>query len=166
MGRCRLTSTVALCLLALASAKVVGADAQERFGHSAEMRRFESGNYYVHGVFGADVETDLLVDTGSGYVALTRATFARVKDLPGVTYLRDIAGSMANGKVLQVPVYRVASLKLGETCVLTDIEVAVMASGTRDILGLSALRKVEPFALQLEPPMLYLSSCVADAVAL
>lgn len=159
MGRCQVLSII--CWLACAGAS---ANAQERFSHVAEMRRVESGNYYVHGIFGAGVETDLLVDTGSGYVALTRDTFARIKDLPGVTYLRDIAGTMANGKLLEVPLYRVASLRLGESCVLTDIEVAVMPGGTRDILGLSALRKVEPFALQLEPPMLYLSSCV-DVVA-
>jgi hypothetical protein len=73
---------------------------------------------------------------------------------------------MANGKRLNVAVYRVASLKLGENCVLTDVEVAVMPGATRDILGLSALRKVEPFALQLEPPVLYLSSCATDALAL
>jgi predicted aspartyl protease len=141
------------------------ADAAERFTHTAEMHRVESGNYYVQGIFGTGVETDLLVDTGSGYVALTRATFTRIKDLPGVTYLRNISGSMANGKQLNVPVYRVASLKLGESCVLTDVEVAVMPGATRDILGLSALRKVEPFALQLEPPVLYLTSC-ADALEL
>jgi predicted aspartyl protease len=138
----------------------------ERFAHSAQMHRVESGNYYVHGVFSAGVETDLLVDTGSGYVALTRATFARVKDLPGVTYLRDIAGSMANGKQLNVQVYRIASLRLGESCVLTDVEVAVLPGATRDILGLSALRRVEPFALQLEPPVLYLSACGSSASAL
>jgi predicted aspartyl protease len=146
-----------LALPAIASA--------ERFSYSAEMHRVESGNYYVHGSFGAGVETELLVDTGSGYVALTRETFARLKGSPGVTYLRDIAGSMANGKVLSVPVYRVASLKLGSSCVLNDVEVAVMPGGTRDILGLSALRKAEPFALQLEPPVLYLSTCLVEGLA-
>jgi predicted aspartyl protease len=156
---------LALTTALLGASLFCAADAAERFTYSAEMRRVESGNYYVHGIFGAGVETDLLVDTGSGYVALTRATFARVKDLPGVTYLRNIAGSMANGKQLNVPVYRIASLQLGESCVLTDVEIAVMPGATRDILGLSALRKVEPFALQLEPPVLYLSSCVADALA-
>lgn len=150
----------------LSALPLFSAAAAERFTHSAEMRRVESGNYYVHGIFGTGVETDLLVDTGSGYVALTRGTFARIKDLPGVTYLRNIAGSMANGKQLNVAVYRVASLKLGDNCVLTDVEVAVMPGATRDILGLSALRKVEPFALQLEPPVLYLSSCVSDVLAL
>ena len=150
----------------LGASLLFAAGAAERFAHSAEMQRVESGNYYVHGIFGAGVETDLLVDTGSGYVALTRATFARLKDLPGVTYLRNIAGSMANGKQLNVAVYRIASLQLGDSCVLTDVEVAVMPGATRDILGLSALRKVEPFALQLEPPVLYLSSCAADALAL
>lgn len=159
MIRCRskLISLLALLALpALASA--------ERFSYTADMHRVDSGNYYVHGSFGPGVETDLLVDTGSGYVALTRSTFARIKDLPGVTYLRDIAGSMANGKVLNVPVYRVASLKVGTSCVLTDVEVAVMPGGTRDILGLSALRKAEPFAMQLEPPVLYLSSCVVEGL--
>jgi predicted aspartyl protease len=153
--------TVSLSVLPLCSA-----DGAERFTHSATMSRVESGNYYVHGVFGAGVETDMLVDTGSGYVALTRTTFARIKHLPGVRYLRDISGSMANGKQLKVAVYRVASLKLGENCVLTDVEVAVMPGATRDILGLSALRKVEPFALQLEPPVLYLTSCATDALEL
>lgn len=160
MTRCR---THLVTLLALLVFPAVGA--AERFAHSAEMRRVESGNYYVHGIFGAGVETDLLVDTGSGYVALTRDTFARVKDLPGVTYLREIAGSMANGKLLNVSVYRVASLKLGASCILTDVEVAVMPGGTRDILGLSALRKVEPFAMQLEPPVLLLSSCLVEGLA-
>lgn len=158
-----------VCTLVLASLcvlPVIAADAAERFTHAAEMQRVESGNYYVHGIFGTGVETDLLVDTGSGYVALTRTTFARIKDLPGVVYLRDIAGSMANGKRLNVPVYRVASLQIGESCVLTDVEVAVLPGATRDILGLSALRKVEPFALQLDPPVLYLSSCVSNAVVL
>ena len=161
MGHYRIAWIAVLSAVTLASAR-----AEERFAHSADMRRVESGNYYVQGVFAAGVETELLVDTGSGYVALTRDTFARIKTLPGVTYLRDIAGSMANGKRLNVPVYRVASLTLGENCVLTDIEVAVMPGGTRDILGLSALRKVEPFALQLDPPVLLMSSCQAGALAL
>jgi predicted aspartyl protease len=157
---------LAIMTISLGALPLGSAGAAERFTHSAEMQRVDSGNYYVHGVFESGIETDLLVDTGSGYVALTRATFARLKDLPGVTYLRDISGSMANGKRLNVAVYRVASLKLGENCVLTDVEVAVMPGATRDILGLSALRKVEPFALQLEPPVLYLSSCATDALAL
>jgi predicted aspartyl protease len=156
----------ALVLASFGALPMLAANAAERFTHAAEMQKVESGNYYVHGIFGAGVETDLLVDTGSGYVALTRATFARIKDLPGVVYLRDIAGSMANGKQLNVPVYRVASLQLGESCVLTDVEVAVLPGATRDILGLSALRKVEPFALQLEPPVLYLSSCVSNSLVL
>lgn len=158
-----------VCTLAIAwlsALPITTADAADRFAHTAKMQRVESGNYYVHGTFAAGIETDLLVDTGSGYVALTRSTFARIKDLPGVVYLRDIAGSMANGKQLNVPVYRVASLQIGESCLLNDVEVAVLPGATRDILGLSALRKVEPFALQLEPPVLFLSSCVSSAIEL
>jgi clan AA aspartic protease (TIGR02281 family) len=157
--RCCTNLITLLAVLALPAA-----GAAERFSHSAAMHRVESGNYYVHGSFGAGVETDLLVDTGSGYVALTRDTFERIKALSEVTYLRDISGSMANGKRMNVSVYRVASLRIGESCVLTDVEVAVMPGGTRDILGLSALRKVEPFAMQLDPPVLYLSACVVDGL--
>lgn len=156
-------STHVIALLAMLALPALAA--ADRFSYSADMHRVDSGNYYVHGSFGPGAETDLLVDTGSGYVALTRSTFSRIKDLPGVTYLREIAGSMANGKTLNVPVYRVASLKVGASCVLTDVEVAVMPGGTRDILGLSALRKAEPFAMQLEPPVLYLSSCLVEGFA-
>jgi predicted aspartyl protease len=66
---------------------------------------------------------------------------------------------MANGKLLEAPVYRVAELAIGETCRLTDVEVAVLPSGARDILGLSALKRLGPFAMQMSPPQLWLSDC-------
>lgn len=138
--------------------------AAERFGYSAAMQEVDSGNYYVHGDFGHGVETDFLVDTGSGYVALSRQTFERLERDTTVSYLREITGRMANGKLLRVPVYRVASLKLGDSCTLTDIEVTVMPGGDRNILGLSALRKAQPFAMQLSPPVLLLSNCGAEPV--
>jgi clan AA aspartic protease (TIGR02281 family) len=124
------------------------------------MQQEKSGNYYVHGVLGGGVETDFLVDTGSGYVSLSKRTFARVKGGEGTQYLRDIVGVMANGKLRKVRVYRIASLALG-ACVLADVEVAVFPGTARDILGLSALRRVEPFAMQLSPPMLLVSDCAS-----
>ena len=122
------------------------------------MRQQASGNYYVHGTLTGGVGTDMLVDTGSGYVSLSKATFTRIKAQPGTEYLRDIVGTMANGRLLKVPVYRVAELALG-ACLLTDVEIVVMPNTARDILGLSALRRLEPFTMQLSDSALVVSGC-------
>jgi predicted aspartyl protease len=131
----------------------------ERFGHAVQMSQRPSGNYYVHGSFQPGVETDFLVDTGSGYVALTEKTFQQIQKLPGTRYLREIAGATATGRVVAVRIYHVANISLGEHCKLADVEVAVMPGATRDILGLSALRQAAPFAMQLNPPELLVSHC-------
>lgn len=129
--------------------------------HPVPMHQQESGNYYVHGVLSGGVDTEMLVDTGSGYVSLSKATFSRVRHAPGTEYVRDIYGAMANGKILKVPIYRIAELSLGAECVLTDVEVVVMPNTSRDILGLSALRRLEPFAMRLSTPALLVSDCRA-----
>jgi predicted aspartyl protease len=123
------------------------------------MQQQASGNYYVHGTLTGGIGTEMLVDTGSGYVSLSKATFGRVKSQPGTEYLRDIVGTMANGKLLKVPVYRIAELALGAACILTDVEVVVMPNTARDILGLSALRRLEPFTITLSTPALVVSGC-------
>lgn len=141
------------------------AAAADRFTHVASMQQVNSGNYYVHGDFGNGIEDEFLVDTGSGYVALSPKTFSRLKGDPTLHYLRDITGRMANGDLIKVPVYQVGSLKLGNDCTLTNVEVTVIPGSDRNILGLSALRKAEPFAMQLSPPELLLSNCTANPIA-
>lgn len=135
--------------------------ASEPFSYQTPMKQVSSGSYYVQGSFGSGVDTEFLVDTGSGYVALTPATFKQLKRESDVEFDRQISGRMANGKIVSVPVYRVAAFQLGD-CVIKDVEVTVLSGSDRNILGLSALRKVEPFAMQLDPPTLYLSDCAVD----
>jgi predicted aspartyl protease len=118
-----------------------------------------SGNFYLHGTLLEEVDTDLLVDTGSGYVSLGSRTFNRIRRLPGTEYLRDIQGTLANGNTLRIPIYRVAELMLNEDCVLRNIEVAVFLGADRDILGLNALRRMQPFTLQMDPPTLIATQC-------
>lgn len=127
--------------------------------HELPMQQAESGNFYLHATLNDGVETDLLLDTGSGYVTLSRNTFARLKNDAGTVFQRHITGVMANGRALSVPIYRIRELSLAEDCVLKDIEVAVLPNATRDILGLNALRQMQPFTLQLEPPVLSGSHC-------
>jgi predicted aspartyl protease len=138
---------------------VGSATAIEPFGESVPMQQRASGNYYVAGTLSGGVLTDFLVDTGSGYVSLAPAVFERLRAAPGTVFLRDIVGSMANGRTLKVPVYRIGTLELSPQCVLHDVEITVMPGSTRNILGLSALRRVAPFALDLEPARLMLSGC-------
>ena len=114
----------------------------------------QAGTYYLKARLDQAVDTDMLLDTGSGYVSLSQATFARIKDEPGTVFLRHIQGVMADGKRMRVPVYSIAELQLSEHCILRDVEVAVMRGASRDILGLSALRQMQPLTLQLEPPVL------------
>ncbi len=137
----------------------------ELFGESVPMQQRASGNYYVAGTLTGGVQTDFLVDTGSGYVSLAPAVFERLRAAPGTVFLRDIIGSMANGHTLKVPVYRIGTLELSPHCVLHDVEVTVMPGSTRNILGLSALRRVAPFALDLEPARLMLSGCDHGVIA-
>lgn len=118
----------------------------------------ESGQYYVRGRIDGGIETDFLVDTGASYVALSQATFERVRAGSRTAVVRQIVGVTADGRRRRVPIHRVAEIAIGE-CRIGDVEVAVLRSADRDILGLSALRRVEPFALTLSPPRLWLSDC-------
>lgn len=122
--------------------------------HRLPMTTLASGNLALHAQLGAELETDLLFDTGSGYVSLSRASFAAIKQLPGTQFARHINGKLANGTSLTVPIYRVSELRLSGECVLKDIEVAVFPHADRDILGINALRQLQPFTVEMEPPAL------------
>jgi predicted aspartyl protease len=142
-----------------------GAASAERFGHAAPLERKPSGNYYLDVSLAPGMSEEFLVDTGSGYVVLTKATFDAVRDLPGTRHLRDITGRMANGKSARARIYHLARLELAGNCVLEDVEVAVIPGSTRNILGLSALRRVAPFAMELSPPKLLYSACATSSLA-
>lgn len=118
------------------------------------MQLVSSGAFYVKASLDSRVDTDMLLDTGSGYVSLSDDTFDKIKDEPGTIFRRFITGVMANGKASRVPVYLISELRLSEQCILRDVEVAVFRNAKRDILGLSALRQLQPLTLQLDPPVL------------
>lgn len=128
-----------------------------------DMARSDSGNLYIHATLGNDTETDLLVDTGSGYVALSKNTFKQLSALKTPQFSRHIYGAMANGKVEKVPLYVLEQLKLSENCVLKDIEVAVFPRADRDILGLNALARLQPFTMQLQPAKLISGDCASTS---
>ena len=128
---------------------------------SLDMHQADSGNFYVRAAFAGAVETELLFDTGSGYVSLSKATFDRISASSSPRFSRHIFGKMANGKVEKVAMYKLDELKLAENCVLRDIEVAVFPRADRDILGLNALARLQPFTMQLTPARLTSANCAA-----
>jgi predicted aspartyl protease len=137
-------------LLGLATALPASASSPQ----AIPMQLAGSGAFYVKASLDTRVSTEMLLDTGSGYVSLSDETFAKIKDQPGTVFSRYITGVMANGQASRVPVYSIAELKLSEACVLRDVEVAVFRNAKRDILGLSALKQMQPLTLQLDPPVL------------
>lgn len=127
------------------------------------MKEKAAATYYVptH-IEGAD-ETEFMVDTGSGYVTINERTLHALKRQGTVRYVKQLQGVLANGDELAVPIYRIAALNIGGNCRLRNVEVAVFPGDTRQILGLSALRKAAPFIFSVDPPSLVLSHCGTSA---
>lgn len=144
-----LTSTMLMCLGSIVSAGEI----------NLAMHQSNSGSFYVHAEIDTGIETDLLLDTGSGYVSLSKQTFDRIAKSGKPKFSRHIYGTMANGKVEKIPLYFVRELKLADNCVLKEIEVAVFPKADRDILGLNALSKLQPFTIELTPASLTSDSC-------
>jgi predicted aspartyl protease len=126
------------------------------------LARSEAGTYYLQGTLDGKVNTDFLLDTGSGYVNLTEKTFGQIRNATTTEFRRHIRAAMANGKVVAVPVYSVKQLVLG-SCILEDIEVTVLPSASRDILGLNAIAIMQPLTIQLDPPALNASCPAAES---
>lgn len=102
---------------------------------------------------------DFLVDTGAGMVTISRDLFEALEGRGELREVRRVALRLANNRVRSVPVYAVRHFRLGKHCDLGPLEVAVMGSGSRNLLGLSALGKGAPFALDPRSPTLFLSQC-------
>ncbi len=120
--------------------------------------------YYVSAFINNSVTSDFLVDTGSGYVTINATTLKELSSNGSVEYIKKISAVMADGSETVVPVYRLASLKLGDSCIIQDVEAAVMPGSTPNILGLNALKKAAPFSMSMSPPTLTLAGCVTDSV--
>lgn len=147
----------ALCatLTAFCTAHGFAAD----FDTTVPMRDKGAATYYVSVGINDRVVSDFLVDTGSGYVTINGNTLKQLMHENEVMFVKEIAAVMADGSETVVPVYRLASLKLGEGCIIRDVEAAVMPGTPSNILGLSALKKAAPFALSVTPPALSLTNC-------
>ena len=120
--------------------------------------------YYLTVQVGGDLIEDYLVDTGAGFMTITDSTLAHLQERGQARFLRTIEGHLADGRVLKVPVYLLDEIVIGQTCVLREVEAAVLPGASRGLFGLSALRRTSPFEFSIEPPSLRLSNCVERPV--
>lgn len=147
----------AFCLLVLfmTAPLAAGPTSVELFPHSA-------GTYYVDVSVGSGPTTRYLVDTGASHVTVEQRNILTLLDKGEAVYIKDMSGILADGRRVQLPVYRVNSLRVGKRCHISQVEVVAVDDGTRCVLGLSALRKAAPLTLSVEPPQLHLSHCEHD----
>ena len=118
-----------------------------------------SKTFYVSGQIAGIEPTEFMVDTGSSYLTINQITLSKLETNGQAEYLRDLIGVLANGDELVMPVYRIPRIVLGNSCALFDLEAVVFPGKTRQILGLSVLRKAAPFMFSTDPPELQLSNC-------
>ncbi len=129
---------------------------------SVSMQTHGASTYYVKGEILGLGSVDLMVDTGSGYSTINEQTLSVLKENGTARYVKDLVGILANGEKMRVAVYRLSAINIGGQCWLHDVDAAVFPGKTRQILGLSALRKTSPFMFSMEPPELRLSNCKAQ----
>lgn len=115
--------------------------------------------FYIKGKLGDLDATEFMLDTGSGYLVINQESLARLKENGQAGYVKDIKGILANGDEFIVPVWRISSMTINNQCILRDVEAAVFPGKTRQILGLTALRKAAPFIVSFEPPQIVFSHC-------
>lgn len=107
---------------------------------------------------------DMLVDTGSSYATISESAVNLLLGQGRAEYLRDLTGVMADGTRRVVPVYRIDSVRIGETCWFRDVEAAVFPGRERFILGLSVLRRASRVQLAFDPPTLTIDQCELETV--
>ena len=129
------------------------------FDIKVPMRDKGARTYYIGAQIAGFGSTELMVDTGSGYLTINDETLQTLLKQDKAQYVKQLTGILADGTEMKVPVYRLTSLNLGGTCWINNVEAAVFPGKTRQILGLSALSKAAPFIFSIDPPQLVLSNC-------
>ena len=115
------------------------------------------GTLHVEARLGEGTKTSFLLDTGSAYVVITEATRKALARADALTPVRQLKAVMANNSTARAQVYRVSSLQLADGCVVRDFEAVALPGARKDILGLSVLRAVAPFTIDVDPLRLQLT---------
>lgn len=109
---------------------------------------------FYHGYIG-NQKINFLVDTGSSYTVLSQKTFNKL-DKTLFEYKGKVAVRTAAGNVYKLPYYIVKNFRIG-LCKTIDIEIIVIDNHGTNLLGVEALKKLSPFSIYFEPPIMTVS---------
>lgn len=106
----------------------------------------KGGTLYLEATLESNVKASFLLDTGSSLLTLNQATFDALTRNQQLLATRTSAARMANGKILKVSQYQLNSVRIGNTCEVGPVEVAVLPKGN-NILGINTLLRVAPLTI-------------------
>ncbi|APE02742.1 hypothetical protein FJN13_13285 [Alteromonas mediterranea] len=106
----------------------------------------KGGTLYLEATLESQVNASFLLDTGSSLLTLNQATFDALTRNHTLLATRTSAARMANGKILKVSQYQLNSVRIGNTCEVGPVEVAVLPKGN-NILGINTLLRVAPLTI-------------------
>ena len=98
------------------------------------MVKYDAQTYYVNVTIGDAVSEEFVIDTGASHVTISDSTLKKLLANNQATFVRAMTGVLADGTNIDVPVYRIDHLKIGNQCSFHDIEVAVMQGNARCVL--------------------------------
>jgi clan AA aspartic protease (TIGR02281 family) len=129
------------------------------------LQKHDAGTFYIPGAIEGYGELELLVDTGASYLVINEKILKTLKATGDAEYTRELRGTMADGTVRIIPVYRITALRLGTQCWIPDVEAAVFPGTARPILGMNVLTRLAPFTFSAEPPRIGLAQCQPEFAA-
>ncbi len=146
-------SILLLFLISITSAKATDFNTQIPISDKG------SSTYYVVSHIAGYGDADFMIDTGAGYTAINEKMLQKLRSNTNVEFLNTVSGIMANGKKTTLSVFKIGQINIGGRCIINDVKAVVLPGATRNILGLSTLKKAAPFAFSTNPPRLLLSHC-------
>lgn len=114
--------------------------------YNIPLSQSKGGTLYLEATLESKFKTSFLLDTGSSLLTLNQATFDALTRNQKLTATRTSAARMANGKILTVSQYQLNSVRIGNTCEVGPVEVAVLPKGN-NILGINTLLRVAPLTI-------------------
>lgn len=113
----------------------------------------KGGTLYLEATLESDIKASFLLDTGSSLLTLNQATFDALTRNQKLLATRTSAARMANGKIVKISQYQLNSVRIGNTCEVGPVEVAVLPKGN-NILGINTLLRVAPLTITSESVIL------------
>lgn len=151
-------------LPSLAQESIADGNASSIFSLSVPLGRTGTGSFTVSVEIGGETG-EFLLDTGASMVTINRELFDSLRASTVTLPAGKVAARLASGELELLETYDIQSFRIGESCELGPLRVAVMPRGGRNLLGMSALSRAAPFTVYTSPPALGLSGCAGPGLA-